>query len=167
MLKVNIYFKKMSRIIIALGASAPNFTEKALVHGEVDIDVPFVPSDKGFKVLFFYTGDFIQKNSELICQFGSKLSSFEELDCKVYGVSVDSIEVHTEFWKQCKFEYDITLFSDVSRRISATYSSLSNEGHSVPSTYIIDNKGKIRWYQYSDVCIDVNDILRVIEALKE
>tara|TARA_R100000750_G_C2316539_1_gene84626 strand:- start:27 stop:500 length:474 start_codon:yes stop_codon:yes gene_type:complete len=156
----------MSRIIITLGASAPNFTEKALINGEVDHDFPFSPSDKSFKILFFYTGDFKEENVKLINNFGSVLSNLEELDCKVYGVSVDSIEVHTEFWKQSKFNYDITLFADVSRRISASYSSLSNEGHSVPSIFIIDGKGKIRWYQYSDVEINMNDIVRVVEELK-
>lgn len=156
----------MSRIIITLGGSAPNFTEKALVKGEADVDVPFSPLDKEFKVLFFYTGDFKEDNAKLISDFGSNLSSFEELNCKVYGVSVDSIEVHTEFWKQRKFDYDITLFADVSRRISASYSSLSSEGHSVPSIFIIDDKGKIRWYQYSDVQINMSDILRVVKLLK-
>ena len=151
----------MNRIEIALGADAPNFTADAIIDGEVNKNVMFAPRENGFKLLFFYTGDFKDVNSELI----ERLNTFH--DCKVYGVSTDSIDVHVAWLKSMNiFKNHITLFSDENRRISAMYASLSAKGPCIPSMYIIDNLGKLRFIQYTDAKMVLGYLNTVLHSFK-
>lgn len=157
----------MSRTMIVLGGVAPHFVADALVGGEIDTDVPFVPQDGKDKILFFYPSDFMVISAHLINQLN-------EIKAKVYGVSVDSIYSHLA-WNQLKGEKgkeikcdNIILFSDISRRISAMYSVLTPDGPSGCAFFIIDGHGKIRWYCHTDIEIGicVNELLRIMEKLE-
>ncbi len=153
----------MSRIVIALGADAPSFTADAIIDGELNKNVMFAPREHGFKLLFFYTGDFKEENARLI----KKLDTFHETGYTVYGVSVDSIDVHMAWLDSMNMKTNyITLFTDVSRRISAVYSALSSDGPSIPSIYIIDNFGKLRFIQYTDAEMDLELLCKMVEGLK-
>jgi len=163
----------MSRVVIAINASAPNFLGEAIVEDKIDKDVPFCPLDKGYKILFFYKGNFISSCADVINGFAKEKENFERVNCKIYGASVDGIDSHLA-WCQMSREgggikgVNFTLFSDVSRRISSIYSALSPEGPPHSCTFIINEKGKIKWYSFGDVNVkrEMDNLFKIIYDLQ-
>ena len=83
---------------------------------------------------------------------------YEELDCKVVGISTDSPFVLEAWAKDQRLQF--TLLSDYNRDVSCAYDCLYEElmglkGVSNRAAYVIDGEGNIR---YSYVCLDPRDL---------
>lgn len=164
----------MSRFILGIGASAPNINADALVDGEIDKDVPFSPHEDGYKLLFFYNGDFSFVSFTELTELKNKQKEFEELNCKIYGISLDSVNIHYVWSKKPENQAGIsginfTIFSDATRRISATYGLVTPEGTCNNASIIINKTGNIVWYNVSDPTIgrNINEIIRILQALND
>ncbi len=87
--------------------------------------------------------------------FQRDLEKFEKLGAQVLGVSPDSIETHMKFSKQYNFRFP--LISDEKKTIKKLYGTER-------ITYLIDNKGIIRYIQKGVPNND--DFLHELEKLK-
>ena len=81
------------------------------------------------------------------------LSDFENLDCKVFGISTDS-PFALDAWAK-EQGYQFPLLSDYNRDVSTAYDCIYPEllgfkGVSKRSAYVIDREGKIRYAYVSD-----------------
>jgi glutaredoxin-dependent peroxiredoxin len=94
------------------------------------------------------------------------LSEYDQLGCKVFGISTDS-PFALDAWAR-EQNYQFPLLSDYNRDVSRAYESLYEEllgfkGVSKRSAYVIDGEGKIR---YSEVLEDARQLPN-LEAVKK
>lgn len=94
------------------------------------------------------------------------LGEYEQLGCKVFGISTDS-PFALDAWAR-EQTYQFPLLSDYNRDVSRAYESLYEEllgfkGVSKRSAYVIDRQGKIR---YAEVLEDARQIPN-LEAIKK
>ncbi len=94
------------------------------------------------------------------------LSEYEQLGCKVFGISTDS-PFALDAWAR-EQSYQFPLLSDYNRDVSRAYESLYEEllgfkGVSKRSAYVIGPDGTIR---YSEVLEDARQIPN-LEAIKK
>jgi peroxiredoxin Q/BCP len=107
-----------------------------------------VPTDLKNSLLFFYPKDDTPGCTKQSCEFTAKLSDFENLNIKVYGVSGDSIESHQAFSQ--KYKLSVPLIYDEDFKLSkylGIYGDQEVNGfkyHGISRDIIfIDNEGKI------------------------
>jgi peroxiredoxin Q/BCP len=89
----------------------PQFTALATSHIEFDLE-----QLKGqFIVLYFYPKDDTPGCTTEGHDFNGLLSQFKQLNCKVFGISKDSIKKHESF--KAKQDYNFELISDESEAL--------------------------------------------------
>jgi peroxiredoxin Q/BCP len=93
---------------LAIGHLVPHFTAPATSQIEFNLK-----QLKGqFIVLYFYPKDATPGCTTEGHDFNALLSQFEELNCKIFGISRDSIKKHESF--KAKQDYNFELISDES-----------------------------------------------------
>ena len=161
---------KSQSTIPKLGEPAPPFTLMN-TRGQI-ITLDTLASNKKWTVLYFYPGAFTSGCTLEARRFQEELSSFQELNSQIVGVSVDSVEKNAEFCTTEKL--DFYMLTDDDGEVSKSYGS----SLSVPlvgtfsnrQTYIIDPKKNVRW-----VFVDVesripqhaNDVLDKLKELQQ
>ena len=86
-----------------------------------------------------------------IIQFNDKVEEFEKSDCQVIGCSIDSAFSHREYTKKERKKgglgpMKIPLLADTHLKIARDYGCLiEEEGIAFRATYIIDDKGVLRY----------------------
>ena len=100
---------------ISIGQSVPQIKAPATSQSEFNLD-----EHKGqFLVLYFYPKDDTPGCTTEGHDFNNLLSEFETLNCKVYGISRDSIKKHEKF--KAKHTYNFELISDESEALCAIF----------------------------------------------
>jgi len=103
-------------------------------------------------VLYFYPGAFTQGCTMEARGFQRDIDQYRSLNAQIVGVSVDSVEKNAKFCNS--EELDFYMLTDEGGKVSHLYgSSLSIPGFGTFSnrqTYIIDDKGNLRWI-FTDV----------------
>jgi|TARA_B110000908_G_scaffold172534_1_gene240584 peroxiredoxin Q/BCP len=100
---------------ISIGQSVPQIKAPATSQSEFNLD-----EHKGqFVVLYFYPKDDTPGCTTEGHDFNNLLSEFETLNCKVYGISRDSIKKHEKF--KAKHTYNFELISDESEALCAIF----------------------------------------------
>ena len=103
-------------------------------------------------VLAFYPGAFTGVCDTEMCSLRDSMSSFNDLNATVLGISVDSPWANAEFAK--KYEINFNLLSDYNRDVSKAYDMIFNglgglKGYECSNrgVIIIDGQGliKYRW----------------------
>merc|ERR1719502_2071414 len=134
--------------IPSLGSPAPDFSLPS------NTGKPISLADlKGSRtVLYFYPGDFTSGCTIEAQAFQRDYPKYKELDAKIIGVSVDSVEKHLDFSKS--YGLDFPLLSDQGGKVSAQYGTLLDipfmGKFSNRQTYIISPDGKVE-YVFTDV----------------
>ena len=162
--------KKSQSTIPKLGEPAPPFTLMN-TRGQI-ITLDILAANKKWTVLYFYPGAFTSGCTLEARRFQEELSSFQELNAQIVGVSVDSVEKNSEFCTTEKL--DFYMLTDEDGEVSKSYGS----SLSVPlvgtfsnrQTYIIDPQKNVRW-----VFVDVesripqhaNDVLDKLKELQQ
>ena len=162
--------KKSQSTIPKLGEPAPPFTLMN-TRGQI-ITLDTLAANKKWTVLYFYPGAFTSGCTLEARRFQEELSSFQELNAQIVGVSVDSVEKNSEFCTTEKL--DFYMLTDEGGEVSKSYGS----SLSVPlvgtfsnrQTYIIDPQKNVRW-----VFVDVesripqhaNDVLDKLKELQQ
>jgi len=129
--------------------------------------------ENSYLILFFFTlGN--QSDSEEVLQFSSCLEKFNELRCKVVGVSSDSPLAIKRWMKKSSEEggfgkvlgYDVVSDKDLS--LSMELGVARTCGLPTKATFIISPKGLIRYsmIQRSDVRRNIHELLRLVSAFK-
>ena len=98
------------------------------------------------------------------------LAEYEQLGCKVFGVSTDS-PFALDAWAR-EQSYQFPLLSDYNRDVSRAYDCLYEEllgfkGVCKRSAYVIDGEGKIRYSQVLEDGRQLPDLEAIKKCLKE
>jgi len=152
---------------------APTFKAKAVVDGEFK-DVSLVDYLGKYVVLFFYPLDFTFVCPTEVIAFSDAIKQFNDLDCQVLGVSVDSHFVHKQFIDTPRKSgglggLNFPLVSDLNKKISEDYGVLIEEaGISLRGLFIIGPDGTLRQATVNDLPVgrSVGETLRLVKAFQ-
>ena len=116
-------------------------------------------------VLFFYPKDNTPGCTKEACTFRDFHSEFNELGCKIFGISSDSVDRHAQFAKDHRLEYD--LLADTKGKVRKMYHVPTNLLGLIPGrvTYIINRAGKIADI-HNSLTNPVDHISNALEVVK-
>jgi peroxiredoxin (alkyl hydroperoxide reductase subunit C) len=153
---------------------APDFTATA-VMGDNSFKEDFKLSDYRGKyvILFFYPLDFTFVCPSEIIAFDKALAKFQEKNCEVVGVSIDSQFTHWA-WKNTPVNdggignIQYPLVADLDKKISRQYGVLLDMGIALRGTFLIDKEGVIRHAVINDLPLgrSIDEALRMVDALE-
>ena len=131
---------------LSVGTAAPNFTLKTKTHeGLSDVSLS---SHKGSSsvVLLFFPFAFTGVCTEETCSVRDDLSAYENLNAKVYGISVDSPFAQEAM--ALKENLNFPLLSDFNKETSLAYGVLYEDfigfkGVSKRSAFVVSKDGEI------------------------
>jgi peroxiredoxin (alkyl hydroperoxide reductase subunit C) len=154
--------------------SAPDFTATAVLQDNTFDDTFSLSTLRGkYVVLFFYPLDFTFVCPSEILAFDEELKKFQERDCEIVGVSVDSHYTHLA-WKKTPVERGgigsirFPLVSDLDKNISRRYGVLLDESVALRGLFLIDREGIVRHTVVNDLALgrNVDEVLRMLDALQ-
>lgn len=153
---------------------APDFTATAVLPNNT-FKEDFKLSDYRGKyvLLFFYPLDFTFVCPSEILAFNKAVGQFEDNNCQLIGVSIDSHFSHLA-WKNTPVNeggignIDYPLVSDLNKSISRDYEVLLDAGIALRGLFLIDKEGIIRHQVVNDLPLgrNVNEALRILHALQ-
>jgi len=153
---------------------APDFTATA-VMGDNSFKEDFKLSDfRGkYVILFFYPLDFTFVCPSEIIAFDKALAKFQEKNCEVIGVSIDSQFTHLA-WKNTPINdggignIQYPLVADLDKKISRQYGVLLDMGVALRGTFLIDKEGVIRHAVINDLPLgrSIDEAMRMVDALE-
>jgi len=120
-------------------------------------------------VLLFFPLAFTGVCTQELCGVRDDISSYNDLDANVYGVSVDSIFSLGKFKKEQNINFP--LLSDFNKEVSSSYGALYDEfvlgmrGVSKRSAFVIDTEGTIQYASVSDDAGQLPDFDAIKESL--
>jgi peroxiredoxin (alkyl hydroperoxide reductase subunit C) len=155
---------------LRIGDSAPNFTART-TQGEIALD-----QYRGRWVVFFsHPADFTPVCTSEFVALAKAAPQFEELDCVLLGLSVDSLYSHVAWLRAIHdvfgVEVPFPVIEDPSMAVGYAYGMLNEQAgdaSTVRATYFIDPEGVIRalsWYPMN-VGRSVDEMLRTVRALQ-
>ena len=167
---------------LLIGEEAPDFTAEACTAAGEAIDSFNLHQhiDQRYGVLFFYPMDFTFVCPSEILALSNRASSFDELNCSVVGISIDSKWTHNA-WRNTDVDrggigdINFPLVSDLDRSISASYGVLAGAGSSYypkgvsdRATFLTDRNRIVRHMVVNDEPLgrDMDELLRMLQALQ-
>jgi peroxiredoxin (alkyl hydroperoxide reductase subunit C) len=157
-----------------VGQDAPDFTATAVLgDGSFDEQFSLASPKSKYVILFFYPLDFTFVCPSEIIAFDKKLGEFQERECEVVGVSVDSHFTHLA-WRNTPREnggigsIGYPLVSDLDKGIARSYGVLHDESVALRGLFLIDPQGVIRHAVVNDLPLgrSVDEALRTLDALR-
>jgi peroxiredoxin (alkyl hydroperoxide reductase subunit C) len=160
-----------------IGDKAPAFNA-VTTQGEID----FPKQYEGSWVVFFsHPADFTPVCTSEFMTFASLEPKFDELGCKLVGLSVDGLYSHIAWLRTIreKIEYKgmknvevkFPLIEDITMEVAKRYGMIQpgeSSTKAVRAVFVIDPKGVIRAIIYYPLSLGRNfdELLRVVQALK-
>ena len=155
---------------LRIGDQAPNFTART-TQGEKSLE-----SYRGRWLIFFsHPADFTPVCTSEFIALAKAVDQFEELDCALLGLSVDSLYAHLAWLRAIEHAFGITVpfpvVEDPSMAVGRAYGMLdpdAADASTVRATYFIDPDGVIRamnWYPMT-IGRSITEMLRTLAALK-
>jgi len=151
---------------LAVGSQAPDFSLKSNKMADVKLS-----ELRGNKVLLLFVPlAFTQVCTGEFCSMRDSLKEYENLNCKVFGISTDS-PFALNAWAE-KEGYQFPLLSDFNKTVSASYQTLYDDlmgfkGVCKRSAYVIDKEGKIRYASVSEDARKVPDFNEIKACLQQ
>jgi peroxiredoxin len=151
----------------AVGSAAPDFTLPNTANEPTSLS-----AQRGSPVvLLFFPLAFTGVCTTEMCTFRDALSEFNDLNARVYGISVDSPFSLKAFAEKNGIQFP--LLSDFNKKASASYGVLREDliglqGVANRSAFVIDRDGVIRWEWVTPdpkVEPDYEEIKRQVRAL--
>ena len=153
---------------------APDFTATAVLPDNTFQDNFKLSELQGkYVLLFFYPLNFTFVCPSEILAFNKAVKEFEENNCQLLGISIDSHFSHLA-WKNTpineggigKIQYP--LISDLDKSISKEYGVLLDAGIALRGLFLLDKEGIIRHQVVNDLPLgrNVNEALRILHALQ-
>lgn len=157
---------------IKVTSPAPKFTANAVIDNDIKT-VKLEDYAGKWVILFFWPLDFTFVCPTEIIAFDDRTSDFEELDCQLLGVSVDSQFTHLA-WAQTPRnrgglgQVNFPMIADLDKTIASAYGILLDEGVALRGLFLIDPKGIIRHSTVNDLPVgrNVDEALRVLKAFQ-
>jgi peroxiredoxin (alkyl hydroperoxide reductase subunit C) len=155
---------------LRIGDQAPNFTART-TQGEKSLE-----SYRGRWLIFFsHPADFTPVCTSEFIALAKAAAQFEELDCALLGLSVDSLYAHIAWLRAIEDAFGVAVpfpvVEDPSMAVGKAYGMLAPDAadaSTVRATYFIDPDGVIRamnWYPMS-IGRSIAEMLRTLAALK-
>lgn len=154
-----------------IGDKAPDF-EAITTTGKLK----FSEYNKGSWVIFFsHPADFTPVCTTELSAFATEEPKFHAMNCKLLGLSIDSIHSHIAWVHNVKTNMGISmkfpLIADIDMSIAKLYGMLQpgeSETAAVRAVFFIDPTGKIRLIMYYPLNVGRNmeEIFRVLNALQ-
>lgn len=151
---------------VEIGQPAPDFTLYSSEKKQVTLS-----ELKGQNVLLlFFPLAFTSVCTAELCAVRDNLSWYDEVNAKVFGISVDALHTLARYKEDQRFNF--TLLSDFNKDISRTYGSLyetfgyNMKGVSKRSAFVIDKDGIVRYAEVLDNAGEVPDFNKIREVLK-
>ena len=160
-----------------IGEKAPAF-KAVTTQGEIDFPKQYEGS---WVILFSHPADFTPVCTSEFMTFASMAPQFEELNCKLVGLSVDGLYSHIAWLRTIKekieykgmkdVEVKFPLIEDITMEVAHKYGMMQpgeSNTKAVRAVFVIDPKGIIRTILYYPLSMGRNfdEILRIIQALK-
>ena len=160
---------------VLVGKPAPDFTATA-VMGDNTINAGFNLKThiKGkYAVLFFYPLDFTFVCPSEILAFDHRLKEFQDRNCEVIAVSVDSQYTHLA-WKNTPVnngglgQVKFPMVADLSKSIARDYDVLMNEAVSLRGSFLIDKNGIVQHQVVNALSLgrNIDEMIRMVDALQ-
>lgn len=133
---------------LQVGDKSPDFTLST--HNEGELNFSWYQGRKNV-VLAFYPGDFTPVCSNQIPDYNKLLDKFDDYNCQLFAISVDSIACHIA-WAKSLGGVAFPLMSDYypHGEVTAKYGVLNNRGYADRSVFLIDKNGIIQFIDYLD-----------------
>ena len=137
---------------LKVGDEAPDFTLPS--HNEGELKLSWYRGRHNV-VLVFYPGDWTPVCSAQIPGYQQHIEFFNDCNCQLLCVSVDSIPCHIA-WASSFGEFSFPLMSDYwpHGKVAGNYGVLSEKGYAERSVFLIDINGIIRFierYDYEEI----------------
>ena len=118
-------------------------------------------------ILYFYPKDFTSGCTSEACSFRDDYKAYEEKGAAVVGVSLDSVESHTNFSSEYKLPFRI--LSDRNKEVAKAYGVLGIGGFLAKRvTFIINKDGKITHiFPKVDVKHHSEEVLKALKELQK
>ena len=154
---------------LAQGTKAPNFTLKTKTpEGLSDISLSDHQNESSV-ILLFFPFAFTGVCTEEACTVRDDISSYNQLNAKVYGISVDSPFAQEAM--ALKEKLNFPLLSDFNKEVSSAYGVLYEDfigfkGVSKRSAFVISKNGEISFSWSSDDPKQLPDFDAIKNALQ-
>ncbi len=160
-----------------IGDKAPAF-KAVTTQGEIDFPKQYEGS---WVILFSHPADFTPVCTSEFMTFANMADKFEELNCKLVGLSIDGLYSHIAWLRTIKdkieykgmknIEVKFPLIEDISMEVASKYGMVmpgESNTQAVRAVFIIDPKGVIRTIIYYPLSLGRNfdELLRAVQALK-
>ena len=128
---------------LQIGYEAPDFTLPT--HNEGELNLAWYRGRHNV-VLVFYPGDWTPACSVQVPGYQENIGFFNDCNCQLLCVSVDSIPCHIAWARSCG-DFSFPLMSDYfpHGQVSEKYGVLSSKGYAERSVFLIDINGIIRF----------------------
>jgi peroxiredoxin (alkyl hydroperoxide reductase subunit C) len=166
-----------TRAMPRIGDKAPAF-KVVTTQGEIDFPKQY---EGNWVILFSHPADFTPVCTSEFMTFATREPEFEELGCKLVGLSVDGLYSHIAWLRTIKekieykgmknVEVKFPLIEDITMEIAKMYGMIQPgeaATKAVRAVFVIDPKGVIRAIIYYPLSMGRNfdELLRVVQALK-
>ncbi len=133
---------------LKVGDKAPDFTLET--HNEGELNLSWYQGRMNV-VLAFYPGDFTPNCSNQIPLYNDYIEKFNDFDCQVFAISVDSIACHTA-WAKSLGGLKFPLMSDYfpHGEVALKYGILNERGYAERTVFLIDKNGVIQFIEELD-----------------
>ena len=157
-----------------IGRRAPNFNAPA-VHPDGTVMERFTLSklQGNYVALFFWPLDHTFVCPTEILAFDHRLRDFNDRNCKVVGVSIDSVYSH-KHWRDTPVDHGgigpvgFTMVSDVSGTIADRFGVRSIDGPALRATFLLDRDLVCRHMLVNDLTLgrNIDETLRTLDAIE-
>lgn len=156
-----------------IGETAPTFTAKAVVDGEIT-EVSLEDYEGKWVVLFWYPKDFTFVCPTEIIAFSDRANEFRKIGAEVLAISTDSEESHLAWTRLPRNQgglgkMDIPLVADLTKMISAQYGVLQEDiGIAFRGLFIINPEGVLEQITMNNFPVgrSVDETLRLVQAFQ-
>jgi peroxiredoxin (alkyl hydroperoxide reductase subunit C) len=160
-----------------IGEKAPEF-KAVTTQGEIQFPGQFSGS---WVILFSHPADFTPVCTSEFMTFATLEKQFDELGCKLVGLSVDGLYSHIAWLRTIKekieykgmkdVEVKFPLIEDITMEVAHKYGMIQpgeSSTKAVRAVFVIDPKGIIRTILYYPLSLGRNfdELLRIVTALK-
>jgi peroxiredoxin (alkyl hydroperoxide reductase subunit C) len=160
-----------------IGDKAPSF-KAVTTQGDIQFPDQYAGS---WVILFSHPADFTPVCTSEFMTFATLEKQFEELDCKLVGLSVDGLYSHIAWLRTIKekieykgmkdVEVKFPLIEDITMDVARQYGMIQpgeSSTKAVRAVFVIDPKGVIRTIIYYPLSLGRNfdELLRIVTALK-
>lgn len=160
-----------------IGDKAPSF-KAVTTQGEIQFPEQYAGS---WVILFSHPADFTPVCTSEFMTFANLEKQFEEVGCKLVGLSVDGLYSHIAWLRTIKdkieykgmknIEVKFPLIEDITMEVAHKYGMIQpgeSNTKAVRAVFVIDPKGMVRTILYYPLSLGRNfdELLRIVIALK-